>query len=92
MLMLSTVPVELVYNISKQSTAFVSQEYYEFDETTDFESRVYVGQDIGLIGLPSDIWFDETVCDVINRISSSWKCDGWQETTCKTMNSLWTCI
>jgi len=78
MLMLSVVPVELINNISKQSTAFVSQEYYEFDETTDFESRVYVGQDIGLIGLPSDISFDETICDVINRISSSWKCDGWQ--------------
>ena len=78
MLMASTVPIDLVYNISNYSNAFVSQEYYEFDETTDFESRVYVGEDIGLIGLPSEIWGDGTVCDVINLISSSWRCDGWQ--------------
>lgn len=78
MLMASTVPMELVYNISNYSNAFVSQEYYEFDETTDFESRVYVGEDIGLIELPSDIWFDGTVCEVINLISNSWRCDGWQ--------------
>jgi len=78
MLMASTVPINLVYNIANYSNAFVSQEYYEFDETTDFESRVYVGEDIGLIGLPSDIWFDGTVCDVINLISNSWRCDGWQ--------------
>ena len=78
MLMASTVPINLVYNIANYSNAFVSQEYYEFDETTDLESRVYVGEDIGLIQLPSDIPFDGTVCDVINLISNSWRCDGWQ--------------
>ena len=72
---LSSTPSELTGKIAWSSSAFTSEEYYEWDEITHFESRVYVAQDVRLVTLPDDIPFDETICGFLQDIADdNWDC------------------
>jgi len=74
LLLVSTTPSQLTGMVAWSNSAFISEEHYEFDETTHFESRVYVAQDIRLVTLPDSIWSDEALCGLFKDFSSSWDC------------------